>query len=260
MIQNLPALEDAVIHAGQLIMAYYKTDRDRGIEIKGDNSPVTLADTASDQYLRDALYQIEPLPILSEETQDDGLRLSQNRLWLIDPLDGTKDFIAQTDDFAINIAIIENRRPVFGMIYLPVPQVLYYAQAGQGAFKKDLCASSSAKRLHTSDRSHQLILLKSRFSLSREHDALVESHKDRVQEVRIVGSCIKGCHVAEGLAQGYYRFGLTSEWDTAPMDLLVHEAGGYLRQMDGSEMTYNRQDVINRMGFYVVSGPLGDLK
>jgi len=259
VIERLEALERAVIEAGHLILSYYGVDKDKGVEQKNDDSPVTLADRASDAYLREQLYRIEPLPILSEETQDDGARFTSARIWLVDPLDGTKDFIAGTDDFAINIALIEHGRPIFGLIYLPVHGTLYYAEKNAGAYSKELKRSTAPERLRTCDRPDHLHLLKSRFSDSQAHQALVTKHRHRIEKMSIVGSCIKGCRIAEGKAQGYYRFGLTSEWDTAPMDLIVHEAGGYLKQMDGQLIQYNRVDIINRQGFYVVSGILADL-
>lgn len=259
MLDKIPQLESICRYAGELILAYYAPGVDLGIDVKSDETPVTRADRASDAYLREALQAVAPFPVLSEETVDDGQRFGAEAIWLVDPLDGTKDFIAGTDDFAINIAVIQSGRPALGLIYLPVHRILYYAALGQGAYRRRLDPPEAPVPLSTLDRADHLVLLKSRFSPSEAHEALVHKHRERIQSIEIVGSCLKGCRIAEGRAQGYYRFGLTSEWDTAPMDLIVHEAGGYLRQMDGTVMLYNRQDVVNRQGFYVVSGPKADL-
>jgi 3'(2'), 5'-bisphosphate nucleotidase len=234
--------------ATTLIMNYYHTDLD--VVRKDDNTPVTEADKASDKLIRASLKELEDIPILSEETTDTKHRLKANRIWLVDPLDGTKDFIAKTDEFAINIALIEEGRPVFGAIYIPVKKELYYAFSGQGAY---LLHDNQTTKIHVSDRVRDLRLLKSRFYESSRHEGIEEKYKDRIQAVNTAGSCYKGCIIARGDAECYFRYGLTSEWDTAPMDIIVHEAGGLVRQMDGSLFNYNREDTINRIGFYVIN-------
>lgn len=238
--------------SAKVIKSYYGSETAQAMVLKIDESPVTQADLASDRLLRAGLSELEAIPILSEETIDDGSRFQANRIWLVDPLDGTKDFIAKTDEFAINIALIEAGRPIFGAIYIPMKSEFYYAYQGQGAF---LIKEGVTTALKVSEALSDLVLLKSRFSHSEQHLALEANHKDRISQVRLVGSCYKGCLIARGQAHGYYRFGETSEWDTAPMDLIVHEAGGQVRQLDGSLFTYNRRDVINRLGFYVINQP-----
>ncbi|MCK8061426.1 MULTISPECIES: 3'(2'),5'-bisphosphate nucleotidase CysQ [unclassified Fusibacter] len=235
-------------NASEIIMSYYKTDLK--ISSKEDDTPVTVADKASDKLIRAALKLLEDIPILSEETLDTKERLKASRIWLVDPLDGTKDFIGKTDEFAINIALIENRRPVFGAIYIPVKKEFYYAFKGQGAF---MHKDGTTTGIHVSERIEDLRLLKSRFYKSGRHEAIEIKYGHLIEAVHAAGSCYKGCLIAKGEGECYFRYGLTSEWDTAPMDLIVHEAGGIVRQMDGTLFEYNREDTINRIGFYVVN-------
>lgn len=236
--------------ATEKIMPYYR--QGVSVTVKEDNTPVTQADLASDAYLRAGLRRLEDIPILSEETEDDLSRLQAKRIWLVDPLDGTKDFIAHTDQFAINIALIEEGRPIFGAIYMPVLKEFYYAYKDQGAYS---LIHQVTKRLHVSERKDHLRVVKSNFNTSQRAQEAFDTHADKIASISSVGSCYKGCVIARGDAEIYLRYGLTSEWDTAPMDLLVHEAGGLFRALDGELMTYNRIDTLNRLGFYVLNHP-----
>lgn len=257
--ESMALFEALCLEVGDIILSYYGPDCQKDIRLKSDASPVTAADRAADAFLRKKLHEIAQHPILSEESPDDGERLKSDMIWLVDPLDGTRDFIGGTDEFAVNISLIDRGRPIFGLIYVPVKQHMYYAQKGSGAYWIDLGEKKGPVRLATQDRADNLVLLKSRYSQSDAHKALEDQRSHAIARIDTVGSCIKGCVIAKGAAQGYYRFGLTSEWDTAPMDLIVREAGGYLLDMSGDLIRYNREDVVNRKGFYVVSGPQADL-
>jgi len=138
------------------------------------------------------------------------------------------------------------------VIYVPATEQLYYAYKGGGAFFEDL-KSGSKRRLQVSDRLESLIVVGSRSHSSAQEKELVEKHQNIISSMTSVGSSLKGCMVAAGEADVYYRFGLTSEWDIAAMQCIVEEAGGIFRRADGAPMRYNREDILNRLGFYVVN-------
>ncbi|MDW7659685.1 MAG: 3'(2'),5'-bisphosphate nucleotidase CysQ, partial [Bacillota bacterium] len=172
--------------------------------------------------------------------------------FIVDPLDGTKEFIQRNGQFTVNIALVCRQRPVMGVIYVPVSDQLYFAGRGIGAWKEKT-GSGLAARLKVSDRIDHLVVAGSRSHASLQEADLMDRHSHLIAETITAGSSLKGCMVAEGKADVYYRFGLTCEWDTAAMQCLAEEAGGIFRQMDGSEMLYNRENSLNEKGFYIVN-------
>jgi 3'(2'), 5'-bisphosphate nucleotidase len=178
-------------------------------------------------------------------------RFNSDWCWIVDPLDGTKEFINKNGEFTVNIALAHKGRPVLGVISVPVAQTLYYGAVGIGSFKET--DGQQAVRINVTDKTDKLILVGSRSHASDELTSLLEGKKDLISEVLSAGSSLKGTMVAEGAADVYYRFGYTCEWDTAAMHCIVEQAGGIFRQMDGSEMKYNRKDNLNKKGFYVVN-------
>ncbi len=245
----LEVAKNAARKAGDLIMEVYSDDFI--IDYKDDKSPVTLADKKADDLIVGILKKNFPdYAILSEESVDDKSRLNNKYCWIVDPLDGTRDFINKTDEFSINIALVEDNKPVVGVIYIPTKDELYFSIKGEGSFlEKDGCI----KENRVSNRASKLRLLCSKFHKSEEFLDLVEKYALRISAVIGVGSAYKGCVIASGKAEGYFRYGLTCEWDICPMDLIVTEAGGIFRDMDGNEFDYNRDDVYNRIGFYAVN-------
>ncbi len=245
--EHLDTCKDLAVKAGKAILEIYNSDFK--VDYKEDDSPLTKADSISDEIILEGLKKAFPdIPVLSEESQDNLIRLENEWCFIVDPLDGTKEFIKRNGEFTVNIALVHEGRSVTGVIYVPVKEELFFAQKGKGAFyKKD----GTVKRIKVSDRTENIRLVMSRSHASDKLKAIIE--KNNIKDIKRAGSSIKGCLVAMGEAEVYYRFGPTMEWDTAAMQCIVEEAGGIFRQMDDSEMTYNRKDSVNRKGFYVLN-------
>jgi 3'(2'), 5'-bisphosphate nucleotidase len=245
----LAVAKEAAILAGEKILEYYYSDFE--VEYKSDDSPLTCADRAADEVIQEILLRDFPeISILSEESSDDLKRLEESLLWVVDPLDGTKEFIHHTNEFTVNIALVKDGHPVVGVVYVPVTEELYYASIGNGSFYE---VNEELRKNRVSDRTEKLRLLSSKYHKSDDFLDLLEDHAKHISSVESVGSSLKGCMIARGIAEAYYRFGYTSEWDTAAVQLVAEEAGGVFRQLDHTEMTYNRVDVLNRKGFYIVN-------
>ncbi len=248
------------IEAGKIIMDYYSLPlSERGLSYKADQSPVTKADQAANDYIvgciraSRAVKSLGDYGILAEESQDDLSRLAKAWCFVIDPLDGTKEFVAGLPEFTVNIGLVRHGVPVLGVVYAPATQELFYAVAGEGAYKS--VAGEPAVRIHVSDRTRGLVAMHSRYHLDGRTKGLLERHQDRFTAIVTAGSSLKVCRIAEGLADVYYRFGHTMEWDTCAEQLIVEEAGGYLLSGGAVEapLRYNRPDSCNREGFFVVN-------
>jgi 3'(2'), 5'-bisphosphate nucleotidase len=235
--------------AGKRIMEIYNSDYK--IDYKEDESPLTCADQEADAIIVAYIRKHYPEhAILSEESADDLSRMENDYCWIIDPVDGTKEFIHKTDEFTVNIALVYKKQPIVGVVYVPVTGEMYFACKEHGSYyeKDEVC-----KENHVSRRIERLRILSSKYHKSDAFLDLVEKHADRISMIEGVGSSLKGCLIARGKAECYYRFGLTSEWDTAAVQIVVEEAGGIFKQMDHTEMFYNRKDTLNRKGFYIVN-------
>jgi 3'(2'), 5'-bisphosphate nucleotidase len=244
-------VKDLAVKAGLEIMKIYETDFK--VEMKADHSPLTLADQNANEVIVKGLKEhFSDHAILSEESRDDMSRLLNEYCFIVDPLDGTKEFVKRNGQFTVNIALAFNKRPVMGVIYVPVTQELYYAYSGEGAFLEDV-STGEVKRLGVTDKLNELVVVGSKSHSSEKEQKLIMDHQDLIGETISAGSSLKGCMVASGKADVYYRFGLTSEWDTAAMHCIAEESGGIFRQMDGTEMLYNREQNLNDKGFYVVN-------
>jgi 3'(2'), 5'-bisphosphate nucleotidase len=237
--------------AGASIMEIYARD-DHGTTLKDDASPLTLADQASHHAIVAGLEQIEPrLPILSEESEaaSPEERAGWNRFWLVDPLDGTKEFIERNGEFTVNIALIDAGRPVLGVVYAPVLDLLYVAAEGQGAFKS--VGGSALERISVSDfRSDGLRVVASRSHAGELMPRFLALAGD--PECVSKGSSLKLCLVADGSANLYPRFGPTMEWDVAAAHAIVVEAGGRVVDPDGVPLHYNKADLHNP--WFIVEG------
>ncbi len=235
--------------AGRIILEVYSKGFD--VHYKEDTSPITDADQKSNDYIVDVLQKKYPeCAILSEESQNSPERLLNDWCFIIDPLDGTKEFVKKNGEFTVNIALSYKGHAHLGVIGIPVTGELYYAVKGMGAYyEKD----SLVERIMVSDKTTDIRLMKSRSHQSKELSELIE--RNGIRNILIAGSAIKGCLVAKGEAEVYYRFGYTMEWDTAAMQCIAEEAGGIFRQMDDTEMTYNRENSLNEKGFYVLNHP-----
>lgn len=236
--------------AGDAIIDIYRQDFD--VELKDDNSPLTKADkAANDLILAGLKSEFHDAAFLSEEEKDDLSRRNNPYCFIIDPLDGTKEFVKKNGEFTVNIALVKDGNPVMGVVYVPVTGALYYGLKGKGAFLED--KGGKAASLHVSDKTERLNLVASKSHRSEKLDALVEANADKIAEMVSYGSSLKGCMVAAGYADIYYRFGLTCEWDTCAMQAVVECAGGVMLQMDKTPMTYNRENTLNEKGFFIVN-------
>lgn len=256
--QNLSQLLKLALTAGKAILEVYETAFT--VELKDDRSPLTLADKRSNEILCAGLEKIDKIPILSEEMKQlpYGERKSWKSFWLVDPLDGTKEFIKRNGEFTVNIALIDAHEPVFGLIYVPVTGTLYYAIKGQGAYilsasneitgsYKEIIAIS--KKLPIENRSKgEFNIVASRSHLSPKTEAYINAEKSKHPVVNIVsaGSSLKFCLVAEGKANAYPRYAPTMEWDTGAGQIIVAETGKKLIRCDTMEtLTYNKPNLLN---------------
>ena len=235
--------------AGEAILEVYNNEENWQVEYKEGHMPLTLADRRAHELIAQELQTRFPeYALLSEEGEDNLERLDNPWCFIVDPLDGTKEFIKKNGQFTVNIALCYEGRPVTGVIYVPVTGELYYAEKGKGAFFKK---GQEIKKLQVSNRTEDLRVVMSSSHGCEEMERLLEKY--HLTNLVRVGSSIKGCMIARGDAEVYYRHNPTMEWDTASMQCIVEEAGGIFRQMDDSEMTYNRRDCVNRKGFYILN-------
>ena len=225
--------------AGAAIMQVYV--RDFEVETKADHSPLTEVDMASHHVIVDGLKALTPdVPVLSEESADVPweVRRQWTHYWLVDPLDGTREFVKKNGEFTVNIALIENGIAVFGVVFAPALDMLLHGERGVGAFVRDGDADVPVQ----TRRPAQSPL---RVAASRSHlDARTAAAMERMGEVETqgMGSSLKFCRIAEGLADVYPRFGPTSEWDTAAAQAVLEAAGGVLLRLDGSALAYNSKE------------------
>lgn len=246
----------AALCAGRAIMSIYNhPDLDWEVERKADKSPLTLADRQSHAIIAEALCA-SPYPLLSEEGEHVayGERKSWRRLWVVDPLDGTKEFLKKNDEFTVNIALIEDGRPVMGVIYAPAKHRLYWGVEGEGAFAADVDAESYEPGSHTAlpvadfknGRPYRVVV--SRSHLSPETEQFIENVRLEHPNAETVsgGSSLKLCLVAEGKADIYPRLAPTMEWDTAAGHAICLAAGFHVVDAyTGRELQYNKEDLHN---------------
>lgn len=231
--------------AGAAIMEVYRSD-DFGATSKADNSPLTLADLAAHKCIVDELSKLDPAyPILSEEDANTPYdeRSKWNCYWLVDPLDGTKEFVKRNGEFTVNIALIENGTPVLGVVYAPVLEVCYYAARGSGAFVQRSSGPPQAIKAIVHTEGAAIKVVASRSHSDERTAALLKKLGDH--ECISMGSSLKLCLVAEAAAHFYPRLGPTMEWDTAAAHAVVKEAGGMVCDMAEQELRYNKEDLHN---------------
>jgi len=244
--------------AGDKILEIYNSE-DFDIQIKGDDSPLTKADLAAHNIIVDFLEEKYPeIPCLSEEST--GIEFDQRKSWqqcfIIDPLDGTKEFIARNGEFTVNIALQKEGKPLLGVIYVPVADVVYYAAEGIGAFKQEKnqqAQSIKVRSLKQKDgKDHFTVVASRRHGLDKV-ETLCQNFAS--YDLTSRGSSLKMCMVAEGAADLYPRLALTSEWDTAAAQAIVEQAGGKIVQLDFSDMTYNQKESLLNPFFLVLGDP-----
>jgi 3'(2'), 5'-bisphosphate nucleotidase len=238
--------------ASDIVLGYYKNPHLR-ITNKEDQSPVTEADLASHHFIGNLLEREFPgIPLISEEaiSQDYSIRKDHQYSWILDPLDGTKEFIAANGEFAINLALLENDRPVFGIISIPAKGLIYWALKGHGSWKTGSDGRTQKLPLHTTNH-QETRRIKALISRSHSGDAeklFLKKLEDLGWKVEVcpAGSSYKHALLAEGAAHLYAKPGKCWEWDTAPGQIILEEAGGKVVRMDnGAPLIYNKENLLN---------------
>jgi len=259
---------DAAVEAGKAVLAVYSSDF--SVEHKPDASPLTLADKRSHEIISRRLSEHAAgrlLPLLSEEGRNIPYaeRKAWEHFWLVDPLDGTKEFVKRNGEFTVNIALIRRTEPVLGVIYVPVRDMLYFAAEGLGAYRLDsasTCSKDAAPLLKRGTRlpaahapSRPFTVVASRSHLSKETEDYLRELKERHGDMAVIsaGSSLKFCLIAEDLADVYPRFAPTMEWDTGAGQAIVEEADGVM--VDAGQRTrrmgYNKQELTN--GWFIAA-------
>ena len=230
--------------ASQRVVEVYKSS-DFEVDLKKDNSPLTLADRLAQEVIAAGLKEAFPeIPIISEEAKEIPFsqRSGWDSFWLVDPLDGTKEFIQKNGEFTVNIALIEKTIPVFGVVVLPAYDQLYFGLKSKGAFRQDKGGKSKPIRTRKPllDR---ITVVRSRSHSSKEEDRIISSFVN--PDVIHAGSSLKFCRVAEGQADLYLRSGPTMEWDTAAGQAIAEASGAVVANLDGTPFSYNKESLKN---------------
>lgn len=255
MLQNLniETIINIAFKAGDKIMEIYNnSDFSQVVDFKADNSPLTLADKASHNIIAPALQNAYPeIPIISEEGKDIEYETRKNweYFWLVDPLDGTKEFIKRNGQFTVNIALVHKHSPIFGIVYTPFTEELYYGLTSdlngtaKGAYKQ--IGKNSPEQIQVNHKEENRIAVRSSSHASPEEETLL-NHFGVIESISR-GSALKFCMVAEGKADIYYRHGPTMEWDTAAGQAVIEAAGGKVFKGDKEDefFKYNKSSLLN---------------
>ncbi|MGB0893086.1 MAG: 3'(2'),5'-bisphosphate nucleotidase CysQ [Parashewanella sp.] len=244
---------DVAMQAGTEVKAIFQQGNFEKC-IKEDHTPVTSADLASHELIIKRLQSLTPdIPILSEEDANIPLSIRQQwqRYWLVDPLDGTGEFIAGSGDFAVLIALVENNKPTLGVVYAPMRDICYYAMKGQGAFKREHGQQTQIISQHVKDQHSSLTIAVSRRQNPQTVLSLFQSDYEH-QLIRLGGAALKSCLVAEGKADCYVRIGPTGEWDTGAAQVILEEAGGTITDLQLNQLSYNQRESLENPNFIAI--------
>ncbi|KMV29444.1 3'-5'-bisphosphate nucleotidase [Photobacterium swingsii] len=247
----IPSVIEIARASGQVILDIYQRGQFEK-QIKQDNTPVTSADLAAHKLIMAQLSELTPdIPVLSEE--DASIPLSErsqwDRYWLVDPLDGTQEFIAGSGDFSTIIALVENNQPKMGVVYAPVSGVTYYAYQGKGAWK----ITPDGETFRIATHKHELSTQSIAVAISRRQN--IQAITDRLDPalnydlVPLGSAALKACLVAEGAVDCYLRLGPTGEWDTAATQCIVEEAGGRILNTHLTPLSYNERNTLENPNF-----------
>jgi len=243
---DIKEINNIAREAGEEILKFYAIDFDVSYKTNDKSSPFTEADLASNRIILERLKK-HNFPILSEESVDDKARLNSEYVWMVDPLDGTSDFVGKTDEFSVMIGLVKDGNPILGVVYEPAKKIMYFAEKGKGAFmEKD----GPVFKLEVSNKSKfkDMTILFSRNHLLDSDIKLCENLKIGKQIKR--GSTSKMCVIARGDAEIYVNTSdRTGEWDTCAPQVILEEAGGKVTDMDGNNLRYNKKIPKNKNGF-----------
>ena len=240
MNSNLKIAIDASLNAGKIIMKYYRDDYE--IKEKGYLNPVTTADNEADSFLKLELTNARPdYGWLSEETMDSEDRLGKERVWIVDPLDGTKEFIEGVPQFVVSVALVENGVPIIGVLHNPVTKETFYASKGNGTYFDDVIHNCSVKESTT-----DMVILNSR---SETRKGLWEPHKQHFKKLKPIGSvAYKMGLTAIGKADIFATLRPKNEWDICAGTCLINEAGGKVINLNGEKITFNNRKTLIEPG------------
>ena len=239
--QDLAELNKIILDACRAIMEIYETEF--SVELKEDESPLTKADLASHEIIVEGLGRLFPdVPILSEESTvpEYDERSTWSEYWLVDPLDGTKEFVNKNGEFTVNIALIENNYPIQGFVYVPKDKTLFFGGLNKGSFK---LSHNNIKEIFAKSPTDKLKIVTSRSHLNETTRNFLSQFNDF--DILQAGSSLKFCMIAEGLADLYPRLGPTSEWDTAAAQAVVEGAGGSVKDLSGVRLQYSKKEILN---------------
>ncbi len=248
---NIQHIIEITQAAGASIMEIYAQDFDPTIEKKADNSPLTIADKAANAVIVAGLQKYYPeIPIISEENKltDYKERKDWEYCWLVDPLDGTKEFIKKNGEFTVNIALIHKDKSVLGVVFVPAKNETYYAIQNKGSFKINSDGEVNSIRTKNINANEPVIIFASRSHLNEDTSNYIEQQRQKYGQVEITsaGSSLKFCLVAEGKAHLYPRFAPTMEWDTGAAHIIATEAGAKITNpKTGGELQYNKENLLN---------------
>jgi len=254
MFQLIQEVNTIAVNAGKAIMEIYNNESDFGVEQKKDDSPLTKADKAGNDVICAGLESLSQIfPIISEENKSVEYidRKDYDYFWLVDPLDGTKEFIKRNGEFTVNIALMKKNRPVGGVVYLPVKEELYYAAEGMGAFVKKGDSVSKVECDPFKESQSGLKVVCSRSHINEETEQFISKYDQHEKVAR--GSSLKFIIIANGEAHVYPRLGPTMEWDTAAAHSVLNEAGGeIIDHSTGEPLLYNKTSLLNP--FFIAYG------
>jgi 3'(2'), 5'-bisphosphate nucleotidase len=252
-ISELDIAVRAAKEAGDAILEIYEGDYKTST--KNDDSPITDADLKSNQIIKDILSETKH-HILSEEDKDDLNRLTQKTIWIVDPLDGTSDFIDKTGEFTVMISLIKDKKPILGVIAWPTEKTLFVAQKGSGAFR---FSNEEWKRISVTKVSEipKCRTVGSRHHLSDKEKSFIK--KLGIEDFTSIGSSLKVGKISSGEAEAYITTtNKMKEWDSAASYCIITEAGGKMTDMSGNDITYNNKDVYHQNGILVTNGLVHD--
>ena len=257
--QQLDEVSKIAVAAGQEILAIYDQDQDLEITLKDDKSPLTEADRRAHRLIVERLQRLDPdIPILSEESDaiDFETRNSWHRYWLVDPLDGTKEFIKRNGEFTVNIALIDEGQPGLGVVHVPVTGVTYLGKVGVGAWKQEASGDISVIAAQSLDLECGVVrVLTSRSHRGEEVEALIARIEAELSPCEVVsmGSSLKICLLADGSADIYPRLGPTCEWDTAAAHGVLAAAGGDIYTSGFQPLRYNQKAALLNSHFIALA-------